>query len=144
MAASDEVQTPGQKVRLRPWQWLLLAVTAVVVLVALMRWWPRWLEKYRVRHERIRIQAEAQRRVWLQRQGARYRPVPPEQIRRGWLLFAASAAAGTGLLGALAWWWWRSTNAAALSDEDKPLPEEPAGEEGSDTSAETKNRYRGR
>lgn|GEM_PF-4813075 len=86
----------------------MMAATAAVVLVALGRWWPRWVEKYRVRHERIRIQAEAQRRVWLESRKARYRPVPPEQVRRGWIVFGVAVAGGTGLLAALAWWWLRT------------------------------------
>ncbi len=106
---------------LQAWQWALLGVAAVVVLAALARWWPRWQEKYRVRHERIRIQAEAQRRVWLESRGARYRPVPPEQVRRGWLLFGAAAAGGTVLVAALAWWWLRC---AAAEQAPGPPPEE--------------------
>ncbi len=99
----------------RWWQWALAALAAVVVLAALVRWWPRWLEKYRVRHERIRIQAEAQRRVWLESRGARYRPVPAEQVRRGWLLFGAVAGGGVLLLALLAWWWLRSVAAQGES-----------------------------
>ncbi len=83
------------------WRAGLVVFTVVVAVLALRGWWPRWVEKYRWRERRARVQAQSQQLQWLRRIGAQRRPVSPEKIAQGWRWLTVALIVGAGVVGGL-------------------------------------------